>query len=228
MPSRDFTLAFSTFANPEIAIAGPEALAIVTSTKPALEALVSLVEQGLSQANASVDDVRLIGVCTGPGSFTGLRIGVAFAKTLAQTKNIPIVGISTYDLGAFYANKYPLVSVARGKPNYYYAKVMISEYEPATLVQGPREVIENAAAQAGTRSSPATIVGTDFLDLQPGDAAKALAVLAKQAVQAGENSHWTNIAIDYGQRPNAVVNWERRHGVQAEGPPLSRRELPTE
>jgi tRNA threonylcarbamoyladenosine biosynthesis protein TsaB len=41
------------------------------------------------------DAVERIGVGTGPGSFTGLRIGVATARALAQARDLPLVGVST-------------------------------------------------------------------------------------------------------------------------------------
>lgn len=68
-----------------------------------------------------IKDLNCIGVSLGPGSFTGLRIGVATAKTLAQVLNIPIVGIITLDLLAYQfdylpnATVCPLVKVRKGE-----------------------------------------------------------------------------------------------------------------
>lgn len=54
-----------------------------------------LLDEGLGPA-----DLTGIGVSLGPGSFTGLRIGVATAKTLAQALSIPIIGVETMDVMA--------------------------------------------------------------------------------------------------------------------------------
>ena len=48
-----------------------------------------------AQANAAVQDVQLFAATSGPGSFTGLRIGLATIKALAATLNRPCVGVPT-------------------------------------------------------------------------------------------------------------------------------------
>ena len=60
-----------------------------------LRRLTSEIENLLSSCNLSVSDLNYIAVSLGPGSFTGLRIGIAAAKTLSYTLNIPIIGIPT-------------------------------------------------------------------------------------------------------------------------------------
>lgn len=61
------------------------------------ENLMPMVEKALSAMEASIDDIGLIAVCAGPGSFTGVRIGVATVKGLAFTNDIPCVGVSTLE-----------------------------------------------------------------------------------------------------------------------------------
>ena len=60
-----------------------------------LEHLTPEVDNILYENKLSVNDLGGIAVSLGPGSFTGLRIGMSFAKTLAYSLNIPIVGIPT-------------------------------------------------------------------------------------------------------------------------------------
>ena len=59
------------------------------------EALGPMVERVLEKANCSPADISRIGVTFGPGTFTGVRIGLSFAKGMAQGLGIPLVGIDT-------------------------------------------------------------------------------------------------------------------------------------
>lgn len=56
------------------------------------------VEKLLTQNNLTVGDLTAIGVALGPGSFNGVRIGLAFAKGLALAHNLPLVGARTLDI----------------------------------------------------------------------------------------------------------------------------------
>ncbi|MBR4868337.1 MAG: tRNA (adenosine(37)-N6)-threonylcarbamoyltransferase complex dimerization subunit type 1 TsaB, partial [Clostridia bacterium] len=59
--------------------------------------LMPMVESLLNCSNIRVEEIDRIGVANGPGSFTGVRIGVSAAKGLALTKQTPCVGISTLE-----------------------------------------------------------------------------------------------------------------------------------
>ena len=59
------------------------------------ERLLASIEKVLASAGSSLDDVGGIVVGIGPGSFTGLRVGLAVAKGLAFGLGLPIVGIET-------------------------------------------------------------------------------------------------------------------------------------
>ena len=67
----------------------------------------------LSQLEASVDDLAGIAVSLGPGSFTGLRVGVSVAKGLAMARGIHLIGVPTLDIVAQAARDVhtPLVAV---------------------------------------------------------------------------------------------------------------------
>lgn len=53
------------------------------------------VEEALKQASINPSEIDAIAVAEGPGSYTGVRIGVTIAKTLAWTLKIPLVGVSS-------------------------------------------------------------------------------------------------------------------------------------
>lgn len=59
--------------------------------------LMPLVDSMLCNASLTLDDIDLIAVAHGPGSFTGLRIGVSAAKGLAWAKGLPCCGVSTLE-----------------------------------------------------------------------------------------------------------------------------------
>ncbi len=65
------------------------------------EKLVPMIKEVLDSLDLKVSDIDLYGVAIGPGSFTGLRIGVATVKAFAHLFNKPIVGISTLEALAF-------------------------------------------------------------------------------------------------------------------------------
>lgn len=54
--------------------------------------MLAYMRDRLAEHDATLDDIEGIGVFRGPGSFTGLRIGLTVLNTLAQANHVPIVG----------------------------------------------------------------------------------------------------------------------------------------
>ncbi len=77
--------------------------------------LLGAAEEALAAAGVGWDDVTRLAVGVGPGSFTGLRIGIATARGLAQARNIPVTGVSTLEALARGAGPRPEAS-AGGAP----------------------------------------------------------------------------------------------------------------
>jgi len=63
--------------------------------------LIRQIDYGLKATNILLDEIDLIVVCSGPGSFTGIRIGLSTAKGIAFGKNIPVQDISALDALAY-------------------------------------------------------------------------------------------------------------------------------
>ena len=59
------------------------------------EALMPLVQRVMNDASLAFADIDRIAVTTGPGSFTGLRVGIAAARGIALAAGRPIVGLTT-------------------------------------------------------------------------------------------------------------------------------------
>ncbi|MGP7819576.1 tRNA (adenosine(37)-N6)-threonylcarbamoyltransferase complex dimerization subunit type 1 TsaB [Niallia sp. 01092] len=79
------------------------------------------IEQLMKECDIKPKELTKIVVAKGPGSYTGVRIGVTIAKTLAWTLNIPLVGVSSLEVLAVSVGKYfegnvvPLFDARRGQ-----------------------------------------------------------------------------------------------------------------
>ncbi len=62
--------------------------------------LAPAIADTLSRVGVGIQDLKLLAVACGPGSFTGLRIGMAVAKGIALARRLPLIGISTLDIVA--------------------------------------------------------------------------------------------------------------------------------
>ena len=85
--------------------------------------LVPMIRELFQRTGLKPEDMDGFAVCKGPGSFTGLRIGMTTAKTFAQLFNKPIVGISTLKaLAVKVQGEGPIVPIVDGRGgNVYYA-----------------------------------------------------------------------------------------------------------
>jgi len=59
--------------------------------------LAPAVDELLRRGGLSVEELQALGVALGPGSFTSLRVGLAFVKGLALSRRLPLIGIPTLD-----------------------------------------------------------------------------------------------------------------------------------
>ena len=69
----------------------------INNRKTHSQNLMPMIKEVLTEGGISPQELGGIAVSVGPGSFTGLRIGMATAKALAQALNLPIVGVPTLD-----------------------------------------------------------------------------------------------------------------------------------
>ncbi len=61
------------------------------------EMIFRLISEALELSSLSVDDLKAVAVSSGPGSFTGLRIGMSAAKGIAFGANLPVIPVPTFD-----------------------------------------------------------------------------------------------------------------------------------
>jgi len=93
----------SGYANAVGVIGGEQILADFTfeARTDSLEKIVSNIDFALRSAKLDLDDVKGIGVGLGPGSWTGIRVGVTVAKILAYGTSRPVVGVPTLEAIAY-------------------------------------------------------------------------------------------------------------------------------
>jgi len=84
------------------------------TTRP--QAVLADIDALLASAGVVAGDLTGIVVGTGPGSFTGTRIGLAVARGLALSLDLPVAGVSTLDaLAASVGGAYPVIDARRGE-----------------------------------------------------------------------------------------------------------------
>lgn len=94
-----------------VAVASVDKLAAELTMQAKLthsETLMPHIKEVLRMANVRKEQLEGIAVSIGPGSFTGLRIGLAAAKAMAYALNLPIVGVSTLKALAYH---YPVPGI---------------------------------------------------------------------------------------------------------------------
>ena len=92
--------------------------------------LLAYLRDRLAEHNLTYADLKGIGVFLGPGSFTGLRIGMTVMNTLADSLNIPIVGSADHDW-----REEALTRLASGEND----KLVLPEYGRAANITAPKK-----------------------------------------------------------------------------------------
>ena len=125
---------------------------IAQSTIPgrtASEALVSVLREALSQQGWSLKQINAIIVVAGPGSFTGVRVGLAMAKGLNEAAGIPIIAISRLAILGAAAGKDAgrvCAFLDAGRGEFYCGRYLNDEEQGETLVS--REEASRIATEA--------------------------------------------------------------------------------
>lgn len=124
--------------------------------------LMPMVKDMLSNANISLDDIGLFAVSTGPGSFTGLRIGVSAVKGMAMASDKPCAAISTLEALAY--NVLPfngIISPAMdARRNQVYAAAFLGGgAKPERLMEDEALPVAELAERLKAYAKPVMLVG---------------------------------------------------------------------
>ena len=217
-----------------VAVASADKLAAELTMQAKLthsETLMPHIKEVLRMANVRKEQLEGIAVSIGPGSFTGLRIGLAAAKAMAYALNLPIVGVSTLKALAFH---YPvpgirIVSLLDAQKGNAYRESYEWEHGELCIVN-PVEVLPIAEILAECAESGREVVVLGDIAARrirgkvdlPSNVSVApahlvmpraacVAMLGLQELAAGHIDNVMNMEPVYIRRSEAEVLWEKRH-----------------
>lgn len=180
------------------------------------ETLFQAIEGLLAERSLALQDIDFYAAATGPGSFTGIRVGLVAAKALAETNCKPLVGVSNLralaSLARGAAVRVPVLDARRGGlfAGFYAAECEAirpdaycrwTELQPeleslgATLVSNERDLFAAGGALAAASDAVRQAV--------PGALAAAVARVAAMDIAAGRACRPEQVEANYIRRPNA-------------------------
>ncbi len=135
---------------------------VIHNKKTHSQTLLPMIADMLKMAEIDKNELDAIAVSAGPGSFTGLRIGAATAKGLAQGLDIPIVPVSSleglaYNLQGASDPVCPIMDARRGQV--YSGMYDVGSTLPVALYEDGARPIEEVIEQVKTIGKPVTFVG---------------------------------------------------------------------
>ena len=124
--------------------------------------LLPMAEDMLKNAELSLSDVDLIAVAHGPGSFTGIRIGVSTVKGLAWAAEKPCVGVSTLEAMAWHglaAGGYICPVMDARRSQVYNAIFRIENGRPVRMTEDRPIALDELSQEVTALNAPVFLVG---------------------------------------------------------------------
>lgn len=196
------------------------------------ERLMAAIDGVIRAARCELGEMEAFAVAQGPGSFTGIRIGLSTVKALAFATGKPVVGVPTLEALAWRLPycAYPVCPILDAKKNEVYAglyRTIEGQLEvveapravaPATLAEGLRAAVSGPIVFVGDAVGPFAPVLVDVLGaralLAPADlrlpSAVTVGELGGRALQSGEIPDPASLVPLYLRPSEAELARERR------------------
>ena len=222
-----------------VAVLSAERVAAEISMQGALthsETLMPHIETALRMARVEKSELEGIAVSIGPGSFTGLRIGLASAKMMAYALHIPLIAVPTLEALAhhYICEGVRLVPMMDAQKGNVYAQefvwrmdgdaLKLQEIRPLAILplmeviaglenaEQPVILLGDAMQKKTTLALPANVRLAPIHARMPRAACVGLAAFTRLA--RGEMDDPVTAAPLYLRRSEAEVLWEKRHGTE--------------
>ena len=193
--------------------------------------IMPMVSELLEELELKAADIDIFAAANGPGSFTGLRIGVATVKALAHAVNKPVVGVSTL-AGLAYNLPYcehiivPIMDARRNRvytASYIWDEDGFKELSPDEVIE-----IEECADSCGNLLETVFVgdgvsVHRDYLKERLGDSAhfapapamlqraSSIAMIAMEKAKRGETMHYSERVPFYLNKSQAEQEYDKKH-----------------
>lgn len=115
------------------------------------ETLMPALQNMLRMTGTGIDEIELLAVTSGPGSFTGVRIGISCVKGIAFTRNIPCIAVSTLEAIAYggicYEGREIQAVMDARRSQVYHGSFLIQNGKPERLCSDEAVSIESLYEQ---------------------------------------------------------------------------------
>jgi tRNA threonylcarbamoyladenosine biosynthesis protein TsaB len=186
--------------------------------------LIPKIEELLAAQHATVREIQAIVVVRGPGSFTGIRVGLSAAKGLAEAMGVGIVALSRLALLAVASGlPHVLAAVEAGRGEYYVGEYrngenlgerLLSGAEVAAAARKPGAgVLVYEAGSTGAADPTGSLIASAPVYLRAPDAADALG-FAVDRLRAGSFEDIESLDANYLRRSDAELFGATGTGVR--------------
>ena len=205
--------------------------AINDSRKKHSSILVPTIKDLLKTIDLKIEEINGIAVSIGPGSFTGLRIGLCVAKGLCYTRSLPLLGIPTLDAMAFPLKEIPylICPVLESKKDEIYDVVFRGGESLQRIMDYKCEDIQSLLARLSPLKEKKIFLGDGiknyrdiikekigkdalFIDSQLNlPVATSIAFLGLNKIKKGEEDDISTLSPFYLRKSEAEIIWEKKY-----------------
>ncbi|HLA18063.1 MAG TPA: tRNA (adenosine(37)-N6)-threonylcarbamoyltransferase complex dimerization subunit type 1 TsaB [Dehalococcoidia bacterium] len=171
--------------------------------------LLPTIERLLAQAGASKAELTAAFVCTGPGMYTGLRVGVSTAQGLAYALKLPVVGAGRLELDAYQQAAFPgrIVAVHRaGRGELAWAAYRSRPWREVTVprLDWPADILRKARGATLFCGEVDDELAAMVAEAPAGRAVVASAAVSVRRAGVLAELGWRRLAESGGQEPAAL------------------------